>query len=527
MSVKSKAGYIKDVVFESPYVGRQRPAHLSYVAASAGFVPPDPSGNYSYLELGCSIGATLNGLAAANVHAQFVGIDFNRDHLEIARSDAAASNLHNVEYIEASFEDAVHLDLPYFDYVATNGTYSWLDSSAESAVHSIVQRHLRDGGLFYVDYMSLPGKAPISPVWYLMRTLTRSCEDGSEARVTRGMELLQVLDDANAGFFVKNQHARDVLNHWKRAVTASPTSVRQLAHNALAENWQPYYFPQVAETLQSLGLEFAGSTVLLQNDVELALPAAMHNDFTRNEDIAHLELVKDFFHYTQQRQDVFVKVGAENTAGGALNYLSEKLHLMIVGDWRTSSWVFADPDKVQIEVDSVLIEDVLSAVADGASSIAEMREHDRTIGYTPERLAAIVSKLLTKPNVELFADKPVQPIADGDSILRTCNDYTANAVEKVSQQGGNMRVACSKLGGCVEYSPMLAAVISAFVSAGTQTLELGAVVDFVRRTPQAFAIGDTRMDARDVDAGVVKTAYQQAQRHALPNLVRLGALTDR
>ena len=526
MSAKSNAGYIKDVVFESSYIGRQRPAHLSYIAASSGFVPPDPSASYSYLELGCSIGATLNGLAASNAHARFVGIDFNRDHLEIARSDAAASNLRNVEYVEASFEDAVHLDLSRFDYVATNGTYSWLDSSAEAAVHSIVQRHLRDGGLFYVDYMSLPGKAPISPVWYLMRALTQSCEDGSEARVSRGMQLLQALDDANAGFFTKNPHAHEVLNHWKRNVEANPASVRLLAHNALAENWQPYYFTQIAQTLHSLGLEFAGSTVLPQNDIELALPSAMRNVFARDEDVAHIELVKDFFHYTQQRHDVFVKADAKDAAG-ALDYLSEKLHLMIVGDWRMASWGFADPDKVPIEVDSVLIEDILTAVAAGASSLAEMKEHDRTAAYTLQQLAPIASKLLTKPNVELFADKPVQPIADGDGTLRACNDFTANAVEKVSQHGGNLRVACSKLGGCIEYPPLAAAIISSFVSSGTDTLELDAVVDFVRRTPQEFAIGDTRVHARDVETRVVMSVYQQAQRQALPNLVRLGALTDR
>lgn len=525
MSAKSNAGYIKDVVFESAYVGRQRPAFLSYIAANAGFVPPDPCANYSYLELGCSIGATLNGLAASNTHAQFVGIDFNRDHLEIARSDAEAANLSNVEYIEASFEDALNLDLPLFDYIATNGTYSWLGPSAEAAVHSIVQRHLRDGGLLYVDYMSLPGKAPISPIWHLMRELTRSCQDGSEARVTQGMELLQALDDADAGFFVKNPHAREVLDYWKRATAANPASVRQLAHNALAENWQPYYFTQIAEALRTVGLEFAGSTVLLLNDIELALPAAMRSAFAGTDDVAHMELVKDFLHYTQQRHDVFVKGGAEDTSD-PLNYLAEKLHLIIAGDWRVASWGFSDPEKVQVDVDSVLIEDVLTAVAAGASSIAEMRQHERTSGYTTEQLTPIVSKLLTKPNVELLAEKPIKPVSEGAGILRPCNDYTANWVERVTERGGKLRASCAALGGCIEYPPLAAAIMSAFISSGTGTLELDDVVAFVRRTPQEFIMGDTRVHARDVDARMITSIYQQAQRHALPNLVRLGALTD-
>jgi len=315
MSDKSKSGYIKDVIFDYGYIGRQRPALLSYIAASAGYAPPAPSAEYSYLELGSTLQPTLNGMAASNARAQLVGIDFNREHIEIARSHAEASNLHNVEYIEGSFEDILQRGLPQFDYIATSGTYSWLDASAEAAVHSILQQYLRDGGLFYVDYMSLPGKAPISRIWYLMRDFTRQLQHGSEARVARGMELLEALNDSNAGFFTKNPHAREVLEHWKKAVAASPAGVRQLAHNALAENWQPYFFTQVAETLQSVGLEFAGSTVIAQNDIELALPVALRNEFGSGDNIAHLELIKDFFHYTQQRQDVFIKASTKDTAG--------------------------------------------------------------------------------------------------------------------------------------------------------------------------------------------------------------------
>ena len=452
MPAKPSPAYIRDAVFDSGYVGRQRPALLSYVAATAGFAPPDPSAAYAYLELGCSIGATLNGLAASNPHARYIGIDFNREHIEIARSDAAAANLGNVDYIEASFEDVLEHDLPDFDYIAINGTYSWLDPNAKSAVDTIVQRHLRDGGLFYVDYMALPGKAAVSPVWYLMRALTGECADGSEARVTRGMDLLTALDEADAGYFAKNPHARDLLDHWRKAIAASPASVRQLAHNALAEHWQPYYFSQIADMFQALDLSFAGSTLLDQNDLELALPAALRRSFAPGEDAVHMELVKDVFHYRQQRHDVFVKAGAQ-TGAAAQDYLSQKLHLMVIGDWRGTSWEFRGPDESQVDVDDVLIEGILQAATTGASTIAQMQDRESMVGYPREQLLAAVSKLVTKPNVEVFVERPVEPVSDDAGRLRAASDYNANAVERVIRHGGNLRVAGPAFGGLYRISP--------------------------------------------------------------------------
>jgi len=46
------------------------------------------------------------------------------------------------------------------------------------------------------------------------------------------------------------------------------------------------------------------------------------------------------------------------------------------------------------------------------------------------------------------------------------------------------------------------------------------------RIPGGFAIGDRQVAAADVDERLVAPAYQRAQRNALPNLVRFGALVE-
>ena len=45
--------YVTDAAFPSDYVPSQQPAMLSYVAARAGYPPPDPARPFRYVELGC------------------------------------------------------------------------------------------------------------------------------------------------------------------------------------------------------------------------------------------------------------------------------------------------------------------------------------------------------------------------------------------------------------------------------------------------------------------------------------------
>ena len=127
--------YIRDVEFPSTYVVYQAPIHMSCAAAMCGFSPPKSSGEYGYCELGCSSGATLNPLAAANPKAQFFGVDFNTEHIRKARSTAKTASLDNVTYIEASFEDLAAHDLPTFDFISMSieRTFGWWMMETRSA----------------------------------------------------------------------------------------------------------------------------------------------------------------------------------------------------------------------------------------------------------------------------------------------------------------------------------------------------------------------------------------------------------
>ncbi|MHC4273508.1 MAG: methyltransferase domain-containing protein [Planctomycetota bacterium] len=320
--------YITDIEFPSRYTANQAPAMLSYVAAIGGYRPPPPAGAYTYCELGCGAGVTLNTLAASNPQARFIGVDINASHIQRARSVAEAGSLENVTYVEASFDDLAEHDLPAFDYVTIQGTYSWLGPETTSAINTWLGSHLKAGGLFYVHYLGLPGYAQLDPLWQLMRELTRAHSGSSAERAAEGLRILELLRDRGAAFFVVNPRATELLAYLTERCRRDPRFLNHVAHVALAEHSIPHYFAQMAKALAPAGLRYAGSTVLMNNDREIAFPPDLRSTVADIEDAGALEALKDYAIDRDARFDVFVK-DAERDPAGAEEHLRQHLYVFM------------------------------------------------------------------------------------------------------------------------------------------------------------------------------------------------------
>lgn len=151
------------------------PHYLRFLASVQGFCPGAPGRAFRYCELGCAAGATLLSLAAANPEAEFVGIDIMPEHIGRARSMAVKGGLRNVNLYERSFEslheDPSDLGGP-FDFIVLHGIYSWVSTQSRAAIDALLTSHLRDGGLAYICYNSMPGstaRVGLSRVLYALR----------------------------------------------------------------------------------------------------------------------------------------------------------------------------------------------------------------------------------------------------------------------------------------------------------------------------------------------------------------------
>lgn len=515
--------YVRNVVFDSGYVGRQRPVLLNYIAASAGYVPPNPASGYTYLELGCSVGATLNGLAASNPQARFVGIDFNEEHIALAIESAKSVGLSNVEYHEAAFTDFQQFDLPQFDYIAIHGTYSWLGPDAEAAVHAILDRHLKQGGIFYVDYMSMPGKASVAPIWYLMRELTADFVGDSAERARVGFEMLRSLDRASAHYFKENPQSKRAFRRWDQEIQADPERIRHLAHNALAEHWSPKFFTEIVQSLAAVGLQFAGNTRLDLNDLELALPSALRDGGGPMADRTHTELIKDYFHNMQTRQDVFVRASS-STPEAAESYFDSAVHFMCLSPPDFRSWEFRDPDDNLLELDEDLFEEIVSAMAEGATCIDQIAEGKAVDRRVRDDIAGALGRMILRPDLEILAAPPSELRTIAYRKVFPANRYNEMAIEEVIEKGGVLRLASSTFGGCIVFPKLMSAVMAVCLGQQQVSMDLGRVVELLRAVPGTFNIQGRSEKFSNVDHQMIAPLWRKVQLQTLPNLIRLEAV---
>lgn len=163
--------YISDAVYGSRYDEYLNPLNLHYIALHAGLRQGRLASDFRYCDLGCGDGTTLNIIASMYPHAQFYGVDFNEEHITIAREAAESAALKNVEYRPLDFARLHATDFSQLDFISCFGTFSWIDRSLQDAIFDFVGESLTDNGVFAVHYAAKPGKTQIDPLWHLMRVV--------------------------------------------------------------------------------------------------------------------------------------------------------------------------------------------------------------------------------------------------------------------------------------------------------------------------------------------------------------------
>lgn len=179
-------GYIQDVPYTWSFFNYQAPVHLSYVAQVNGFPVRPLDKPFTYCDLGCGNGVTVNLLADALPQGDFHGIDINPEHILNASSYAKNAGLTNAIFIENSFEDYLRNNPQKFDFITLHGIYSWVNAEVRQQVRDVIDQTLNPGGLVYVSYNALPGWAELMPMWKMMRSFTA------------GMDLLTGKKERNA-----------------------------------------------------------------------------------------------------------------------------------------------------------------------------------------------------------------------------------------------------------------------------------------------------------------------------------------
>lgn len=319
--------YVQDIEFRSAVVPAQTPLNMCLSSALAGYVPISPDSNFSYCDICCGDGTTLNALASLNRDSLFYGIDFNPLHIKKARETAQKLGLSNVTYIEASIADVNPEDFPMFDFITINGAYSWLDESIKQKVLAFVSSRLKDRGLFYVEYMALPGRVAISPLWKLIQMLVPPDKfTSSKERGKRGLYLLRLLARRGMFFLQANPPAARAAQFYLTQSKTDEYYIDHFVHNALASGFRPMFFYEMYEDIKKHGLSYIGSVDPSLNDLDTSVPPSQIPTFFEITEPEMVETVKDFIRNTMDRRDLFSK-NPTPSLPQAIEFLKEKVKI--------------------------------------------------------------------------------------------------------------------------------------------------------------------------------------------------------
>lgn len=513
--------YVQDVEFRSGVVAHQAPLAMAYTAALGDVAPPDLDAPLCYADLGCGDGTTVNALAACYPHMRFWGIDFNPLHIARAREMAAALGLANVEFVEASFAALEELALPDFDLIGMNGIYAWLEPPLAAAVRQFLRRRLRPGGLFYVEYTSLPGKAAVVPLWRLIQTLVPAAEDTpSRERAATGLDLLGVLAKRGMGYLGAHRPALNAAQSYLGKTKGAPYLLDHFAHNALASGFRPRYFTEMADEMAEAGLRFAGRSDWPLNDLELSVPPLQVPTFRGYTDVRVVETLKDYIRNEQSRCDVFVKE-APADAAGARRFLAERVRYVARNAIDQVERHVNGVGSHRVALRGPVYDRLIEAFDGDGATLAEV-----TAGDTDEpKLRQAAARLVASGQYFLCRDRPL-PVTPGlPERIDWATPINRLLARRETERLTSMQTVSPITGGtAVPLGFMEVALLDAAVTAGFA----GAVAAVLARFATLEQTVGTARGPRPVatlTAEELRPVYEGLRGRRLLNLRRLGVVT--
>lgn len=387
-------GYRTDVNYTAGYYPYLNPAAHAFALVAAGWRPPPLDRPFTYAELGCGQGLSVQVHAAASPHGKFYANDFMPAHIASAQARVEATGIANLTLSDAPFATYVDEDLPKLDAVVMHGVWSWVDARSRDEILQFLRRRLKPGGYVFVSYNVLPGWAPIMPLRELLRMGTGS---DSPSRAKNGIAFAEKLRNVDARWFLGNDSARAMLDRMHGL------SGPYLAHEYMNDAWRLLYHHEVAAELDAAQMHFAASAAPRDLVDELMLSEEQHALLAAIPDGPHRETMRDFCTNPLLRRDLFLRGGVRLSKLEQLHRLNETVFALNVPRARVELRLNLPGRNVTLPHETYA--PILDALRDGARSLPQIRE---TIGEHAD-ISATIHALKVLVGADIVA--PCLPLA--------------------------------------------------------------------------------------------------------------------
>ncbi|MGR3616450.1 MAG: methyltransferase domain-containing protein [Paracoccaceae bacterium] len=437
---RNTSGYVMDLPYTWSFFGYQSPVLMSYAARLKGHSAPSPDKPFTYCDLGCGNGVTVNLLAAAFPQSTFYGIDFNPEHVANARALAQKAGLTNVSFIDASFEEMLRYELPGFDYVGLHGVYSWVNAEIRGQVRAVIDRFLNPGGLFYLCYYTHPGASELVPLWKLMQSYMSNLDEDLVSNAKTALAGMIEARDAGSRFFRENPYANRYLDKLKRRDT------RFFVHEFCNGAFEPQFFSDVANDFSELGLDFAASARLDRNRPDNVISSRLFGHVDQAGDAIERETRISFLRNESFRWDIFVRDGGVEE--------KDPLSSMLVGAKAAVSNQTGKQSvgRREIDLDASPYRNVVAAAAPGLLTLGEVAEHPDLKQWPAEEVIEVLHELIAADILQPLLTKASALRPEQGTVFKFCDEVNRAFIEDSLFTEGKVYVASPVTGSAMRLS---------------------------------------------------------------------------
>lgn len=391
----TQSAYVLDAPYTWSYFEFQNPLLMSFIARLNGYQMPSIDEPFTYCDLGCGNGVSVNLLASTFPQGHFYGIDFNAEHIANAQAIADKAGLKNVTFIDASFEQYEKSDPPKFDFIAMHGIYSWVGLEVREQIQRLVDTTLKPGGLVYVCYNTLPGWSDLIPLWKMMQAYTAHLPVDSLTKARVGLKNLSFLRDQGASYFRDNPAASRYLD---RLLKRDPHYV---AHEFCNGCFEPQYFMDVAADFGQFGIDYAGTMKIHRNNMSNILSSRYHDHLKSTPDPLERESRASFIRNEFFRRDLYIRDGVKLADDKRGQLLDDIIPGATVTEAKFDSKI--DLGKRQIDLQKQHLRLLQKLMASGEHSIGELVRHPKLTGLGADKIRNDV--------VDIMGGYQIQPLA--------------------------------------------------------------------------------------------------------------------
>ncbi len=347
------------------------PDWLDMCARIMGYMPPSrgADGGFRYLELGSGQGVGLCLLAAANPNAEFVGVDFNPEHIAHSNGLAIATGLTNIRFIEGDFAE-LGANWPnalgQFEYVALHGILSWVPTTVRRALVRCLDKAVPPGGLVYTSYNAQPGWVSTLPFQHMARRLQVVGARAGDKAIDDAVALFERLGNVNSTIF-------RVLPTLKNRIDSVRTQNRNyLVQEYLHESWHPFWFSQVANELGEAKLNHVASATVAELMLPNVLPNEIRDIITAETDPVLRQEIQDCAINQSFRRDIFCR-GARRGFGSGFELAMGTIMTLLASP-------SDDPFKVtttfgELAIKRDVYEPIVAALQSGPKTLGELMKN--------------------------------------------------------------------------------------------------------------------------------------------------------